>query len=337
MIDEIINKNINEVKILNLLNESKNVVIITHMNPDGDAAGSATALAYYLLSAEKSVNILVTGEYPSNLEFLNQHNLIQSFDPKDHNEIINSADLICIVDLNDPDRFKEMKELVLASKAIKVVIDHHIKPKEFADNYCIDSKATSTGELIWRILKNDSSFQLNKNIATALYTAIMTDTGSFRFPKTNSTTHRIIADLIDAGADPVSIYDSVYNQFPVSSARLKGIGYANLELYHEKRVCLMTISQKDFQITGAKEEETEGFVESLLAIQDVKVGILLIDSPKSNQIRCSFRAKADAEVRSLAEKFNGGGHAQAAGARVSGMSLEELKKVIIIESGLLFS
>jgi phosphoesterase RecJ-like protein len=165
----------------------------------------------------------------------------------------------------------------------------------------------------------------------------MTDTGSFRFPKTNSTTHRIIADLIDAGADPVSIYDSVYNQFPVSSARLKGIGYANLELYHEKRVCLMTISQKDFQITGAKEEETEGFVESLLAIQDVKVGILLIDSPKSNQIRCSFRAKADAEVRSLAEKFNGGGHAQAAGARVSGMSLEELKKIIIIESGLLFS
>lgn len=337
MIIETVDKSIKEEDILKLFIKSNRVLILIHMNPDGDAAGSATALAYYLLSIGKSVNILVTGEYPSNLNFLNQDNLIESYNSHIHYEYINSADLICVVDLNDPDRFKDMKETVLKSNAVKIVIDHHIKPKEFADHYYVDSDATSTGELIWRILKRDSNFTLNQKVATALYTAIMTDTGSFRFPKTNSTTHRITAELIDAGADPVSIYDNVYNQFPVSSTRLKGMGYANLELYHSNRVCIMTISRNDFIITGAKEEETEGFVESLLGIQDVKIGVLLIDSPLSDQIRCSFRAKGDAQVRSLAEKFNGGGHAQAAGARVSGMSLEEVKNSIIIESGLLFS
>ena len=325
------------IKTIELLKASKNVIILTHTNPDADAIGSSTALAYYLLNSCTKVQILISGEYPSNLNFLNHDNLVSSFNPEYHNHLFQECDLICALDFNDPTRIKEIMNLMIESKANKLIIDHHIKPKEFTDFQFIDTNACSTGELIWRIFRSDTNFNLDSKIATALYAAIMTDTGSFRFPKTTSEVHRIVANLIDAGADPVYVYDCVYNQFPLSATKLKGIGYSKLEQYFDNKVCIMTLSKSDFQTASAVEEETEGFVESLMAIKDVKVGILIIESPDSNQIRCSFRAKGDFEVRTLAEKFNGGGHYQAAGARVFDMSLESVKQAIIYEAGLLFS
>jgi phosphoesterase RecJ-like protein len=316
-------------KIFNLIEVSEKIIITTHVNPDGDAVGSALALNYFLQDSGKNSRVINFNDVPYNLKFLEGIKEIEIYSKDLHDSIIQNADLIVIVDLNDCARLKELQHPIIVSNAKKVVIDHHIEPKEFADIYAIDTDACSTGELIWKLIKLHQSYKITAKVAEYLYLAIMTDTGSFRFPRTDALVHLIISELIECGADPVMLYDEVYNKVPFSSMKLLGEAYAGMELFSEGRFCLMTIPKELFDKTESKEDDVENFVESILRIDGVKVGVLITELPDRNEYRISFRSKDNYNIRDIAYQLGGGGHLNAAGARVYNSTLDEVKSEVI--------
>ena len=222
-----------------------------------------------------------------------------------------------------------MAETLKQSHAYKIIIDHHIEPKEFADLYFVNPEATSTGELIYYIIKTYNNEFFTKDIANALYTAIATDTGHFRFPRTDEITHNIISDLISKGADPVYCYDQIYNNRPIRFLKLLGEAFCSIETYFDDTVCIMTLTEENYKKAGANEMDVEDIVEHTMFIEKVKIGVLLSECNNANEIRCSFRSKGDISVRDFAIKFNGGGHKNASGARFKNKNINEVKQIII--------
>jgi len=216
-----------------------------------------------------------------------------------------------------------------------VLIDHHIEPQDFCNVCILDFDASSTGEIIWRILKK-LDIKIDSNIASALYTAIMTDTGSFRFERTNSEIHRIVAELIDCGANPTEIYEKVYNQNSLNIVKLLGLALASLELFYDGKLSVMTITDEMFRNTQTNDDDIEGFVEKTLMIKGVLAGILITEVARKKEIRISIRSKGDINVRELAYRFGGGGHLNASGVRIYGSDFQTTRKMIINEAQNLF-
>lgn len=316
---------------LKLINNSKKIVITTHTNPDGDAIGSSLGLYYYLKLIGKAAFIINDSVTPSNLEFLDVNNEIRTYSYTDDSYIINNADLIIIADLNDPKRLRTMNEIVVNSSAKKLMIDHHVNPVNFVEFYYGDTEATSTGELVWELISQNIQLQ-NIPLANAIYTAIMTDTGSFRFDRTNSKTHKAIAELISLGANPNYCYEMVYNQASLAAVRMLGEALSGLQLYNDNQVCLMVLSKEMFDRTGCLNEDTDNFVEKTLSIKGVKLGILISYIRDKDEIRVSLRSKDGfINARDIAVIFAGGGHTHAAGARIFNTTIEEAKNLILQE------
>lgn len=321
--------------ILKVLSTSNNILILTHSNPDGDAIGSSLALYHYLVQKNKNVTFILLSPIPTNLKFLSGIDKIQIINKSSSYFIPTELDAIVILDLNDISRLKEIQEQIAISPATKIVIDHHQEPKNFADYYLIDTTASSTGEILYKLLKKDTNIEWTPEITENLYVAIMTDTGNFRFERTDGEVHRIVADLIDYGVDPVKLYNEVYNKIPLNAARLMGIGYARLESYFDDKLVLMPIFHSDFVVTNTKEEDTEGFVESLLSIDGVVVSILMMEIVERNEIRVSIRSKGNFSARELALNFGGGGHINAAGCRFHNSDFNSVKQQIIEKAKLI--
>ncbi|MGB9772127.1 MAG: DHH family phosphoesterase [Candidatus Kapaibacteriota bacterium] len=317
------------LNILNVINYANNCLILTHTNPDGDAIGSSLALFHYLVQKNKQVSILLLSSIPTNLQFLSGIDKIQIIKNPVDIHIPQNLDAIFILDLNDITRLKEIQDQIENSLAIKVVVDHHQEPKNFADYYLVDTTASSTGEILYKLLSKDKEIKWELDIAENLYVAIMTDTGNFRFERTDAEVHRIVADLIDYGVDPVRLYNEVYNKIPFNAAKLMGIGYARLESYYDGKLVLMPIYHKDFLDTNSKEDDTEGFVESILSIDGVIMSILMMEIVERNEIRVSIRSKGDFSARELALHFGGGGHINAAGCRFHNSNFDSVKQRII--------
>lgn len=322
-------------KILNILKSSKKVLITTHTNPDGDAIGSALALYHYLIQNNVATQIIISDDAPRNLLFLADSKVVESYNPNRHNSFINSTDTIVFLDLNDISRTRLLSQVLEQSTAFKIVIDHHTNPKNFANLLYFDTEVSSTGELIYRLLTEDENFNLSQKIAECIYVAIMTDTGSFRYQRTTSEVHRIIAHLIDAGADPYKIYDFVHNQNPLKIVRLLGIALSKMQLHFNGRVCIMTIGKDDFASTGTNYRDTEFFVDRTLSVEGVQIGILLTEVLERGEFKISIRSKGDIQVNSIANSLGGGGHVNAAGATIKSQSpdtalqsvINQLKKI----------
>lgn len=322
---------LNKNECLKLINNSKRVIITTHTNPDGDAIGSALGLYYYLKTIGKAAHVINDSVTPANLEFLDVNNEIRTYSYSDDSQKINTADLIIIADLNDPKRLRGMQEIIVNSPAKKLMIDHHINPVNFVEFYFGDTEATSTGELVWDLISQNIQLQ-NAPLANAIYTAIMTDTGSFRFDRTDSKTHRAVADLISLGANPNYCYEMVYNQSSLAAVKMLGEALANLQLYQHNQVSLMELTKEMFDKTGCLNEDTDNFVEKTLSVKGVKLGILVSYLRDKDEIRVSFRSKEGfINARDLAVIFGGGGHTHAAGARIYNSTIEEAKKIILQE------
>ena len=322
---------LNKNECLKLINNSKRVIITTHTNPDGDAIGSALGLYYYLKTIGKAAHVINDSITPANLEFLDVNSEIRTYSYSDDSQKINTADLIIIADLNDPKRLRGMQEIIVNSPAKKLMIDHHINPVNFVEFYFGDTEATSTGELVWDLISQNIQLQ-NAPLANAIYTAIMTDTGSFRFDRTDSKTHRAVADLISLGANPNYCYEMVYNQSSLAAVRMMGEALANLQLFHQNQVCLMELTKEMFDKTGCLNEDTDNFVEKTLSVKGVKLGILVSYLRDKDEIRVSFRSKEGfLNARDLAVIFGGGGHTHAAGARIYNSTIEEAKRIILQE------
>ncbi len=308
----------------------KTFVLTTHVNPDGDGLGSEVALALYLTGKGKSVSVINQSETPAYYSFMKPLFPIETFTREKHESIIKDAETIIALDTNSPSRFSALKESVLQSYALKLCIDHHPDPEAFADLYVIDEPATSTGEIVFKLLKYLGENAITPPIAEALYAAIMTDTGSFRFPKTNPETHRIAAELLECGADPTSIYQKIFEEGPASKLKLLGLALDSLSILHHGAVATMTLRRKDFTETLTSEEDTDNMVNYAMSIGGVKVGLMFIELKEG--VKVSFRSKGMIPINKLAKEFGGNGHLNAAGARIYNDTLDDVVKKVVERS-----
>ena len=270
-----------------LIQQQHRCVLTTHVNPDGDGLGSELALAYFLRKLGKDVSIINHSATPENYQWMDpNHQIIQFLPERDRDKVLH-AELIFILDTNQPDRLRSLEPFVQQSKAIKIVIDHHLEPHPFADHYIIDDDATSTGELAYRIINRINPTFIDKDIAIALYTAIMTDTGSFRYPRTNPETHRIAAHLLEYGISPIEIYANVYEGWSQGRMRLLGEVLDSMKTAHDGKLAYAVCTKKMFIETGTNEVETDNFTTYPMSVRGVLVGILF--NELQNGVKISFR------------------------------------------------
>jgi phosphoesterase RecJ-like protein len=256
---------------LKIINESNNIIIVTHTNPDGDAIGSSVALMNYCKSLGKNAIVFLDNDPPENLDFLIDNNLVKIYNNENSMQDFLMTDSIFILDLNDSKRLKNIEEKVLQSNVTKCMIDHHLEPKNFVDVMAVDTDACSTGELIFRMLSYDANFTFTKDIADPLYVAIMTDTGNFRHPRTDAEVFKMCSILIESGADPVKLYDKVYNSNDYNAVKLLGEALRGLELYYNNQLSIMTITNDMLESTNTSNKDLEGFVEKTLQIKGVNL------------------------------------------------------------------
>ncbi|MCI0705995.1 MAG: bifunctional oligoribonuclease/PAP phosphatase NrnA [Ignavibacteriae bacterium] len=313
-----------------IIKNAKRFVLTTHVNPDGDGLGCEIALAEYLTSQGKHTHILNHSATPYYYRFLDPRGDIQQFSPVQHTPMIEQAEAIVVLDTNSPDRLASLKEHVLKSPATKVCIDHHLDKIEFADLYILDEPSAATGEILYRLLVHLQGDKFTKTTATALYTAIMTDTGSFRFPKTDPDIHRQAAQLIECGADPVSIFQQVYEQGSAGRIALLGKTLSTLVLSHEGKFASLYITKAMFNETQTTGVDADNIVNYTLAISGVQIGVLL--SELEDGVKINFRSKGDIAVNKLAKEFGGNGHKNAAGARVVNGNLQQLLQQVTEQS-----
>ncbi|MBM4176346.1 MAG: bifunctional oligoribonuclease/PAP phosphatase NrnA [Ignavibacteria bacterium] len=308
-------------KFVEIVNKNSKFVITTHINPDGDALGSQLALAYFLKKLGKEVELINHSQTPGNYKFLNEENLIKQYNKKFDNIILN-ADALIAVDFNEITRVKSMVDVFQRSKAYKICIDHHTNPKNFVDEFFCDTDYSATGEIIFELIKSYGENLFDKKIADALYTAIMTDTGSFRFERTSPKVHRIIAELLEMGTNPTEIYNKIYNELSTAKLKLLGSGISNIQSNSDGSISYMVITQEMLKSAEANEEDVDGFVNFCLSIKSAKIGILFFEL--ADGVKASLRSRDTFPVSLLAEKFGGGGHINAAGIRFYDKQLDEV-------------
>jgi bifunctional oligoribonuclease and PAP phosphatase NrnA len=302
----------------------QNIVLTTHVNPDGDALGSEGALYLMLKELGKNVQIINNDSVPSYLEMLNTEVPFGTYDANRDDEIILNADIIIILDVNDSKRLGRMEDTVLRSQARKLVIDHHTNPKAFADFYHVSMDASATGEMVYD-LRHDGQV-MNKPLALQLYVAIVTDTGSFRFERTSPKVHRIAATLLETGLHIPVIHEQIYDSFKLSRTRLLGMVLKGIQPTCDGKATILTVTQEMFRSSSTKYEETEGIVNYGLSIEGVLATALITE--REDCIKISFRSRGGVEINQIAQKFGGGGHIFAAGARITGMQLAEVQSAV---------
>ena len=309
--------------ILVSMNASRNAVITAHINPDGDAVGSTLGLWHLLRTMGCNATVVLPNAAPSNLMWMEGSSEIVVFGD-DAKRIMADADTIFVLDLNAISRLGEIGVAIQSSAATIVNIDHHTFPEDFASAAWVDVDACSTGIMI--AMCADALNAFTPAMAMCLYTGIMTDTGSFRFPRTTSHVHRMVAKLIDEGADPVRSFDEVMNRGSIARTRLLGIALSTMSIYADGALCVMVVRGADMLAHECTTEDVEGFVSQTLALHGVKIGILFVEL--ENETKCSFRSKGTTYVRDLAAQYGGGGHVYAAGARVKGRHFDEVVEEI---------
>jgi phosphoesterase RecJ-like protein len=225
------------------------------------------------------------------------------------------------VDTNAPNRFYAMADDIAACAGVRICIDHHLEPEAFADLYIVDPEAPATSELLYTMFAHIDISAVTSPIATSLYAGIMTDTGSFRFPKTDAETHIIAADLLRRGADPSEIYQAIYDSGPVNKLQLLGRALESIRSIDGGAVAWIVLRQHDFNETHTVAADTDNLINYTLSIGGVRIGLMF--SEFDGVVKVSFRSKGDIWINRLAKEFGGNGHKHAAGARVTGCALDE--------------
>ncbi|MCX7798624.1 MAG: bifunctional oligoribonuclease/PAP phosphatase NrnA [Melioribacter sp.] len=317
--------NLNLLKELLLNNFS--FILTTHVNPDADAIGSELALYYILKKLGKKVLVINHSATPYNLEFLDDENVIQKFDVEVHQKNFDETEVIIFVDLNRINRVIKVAECVKNFKGIKICIDHHQDPENSFDYIFGDTKYSATGEIIYDFIEETNIVEIDYKIASLLYAAIMTDTGSFRYERTTPRLHRIVAELLETGVNPTEIYDKIYNQFNFSRIKLLGKALSTIELDSTGKIAYMVVTQYDQSTYETTEDDIDGFVSYCLSIKGVEIGILFYEL--KDGLKISFRSKGKIDVNKLAEEYGGGGHLNASGTRMFNVKIDDIKEKVI--------
>ena len=302
-----------------ILDKPKQVVIVPHKNPDGDAMGSCLAWQNVLGKLGHSTTVIAPNGYPTFLNWLpgNDAVLIYEENPEVAAQEIAQADLIFTLDFNTLKRIDEMGKRVAESAAKKIMIDHHQEPDDYADLMFSYPNIGSTCELVFQIIEGLELVHLiDKAVASCLYTGIVTDTGSFRFPSVTAATHRAVATLIDSGANHSQIHDNIKDNARPDRLKLLGIALKNMVFLPEYKTAYIMLSQAELDACNYQKGDTEGFVNYGLSVSGIQMAVLMTEHQKEDIIKISFRSKGDLAVNTFAKTyFDGGGHINAAGGK----------------------
>ena len=308
------------------LSRANNIVIVPHKGPDGDAIGSSLGLYHFLKGKGHHVTVIAPNDYPDFLKWLPGQEDIMIYE-KDYmlcNPLISNADIIFTLDFNDLSRTGDMQDSLKEADATFIMIDHHPEPSTYAHHTYSDATMSSTCQMVYQFIEKLRAVKsITPEIATCLYTGIMTDTGSFRFRSTSSKTHKVIADLIDKGADNAKIHQQIYDTSSESRLKLLGVALQNLRVNKVLRTAYITLSQEELDQNNFRKGDTEGFVNYGLSLEGIIFAAIFIEHNVDGIIKISFRSKGSFNVNEFSRAhFQGGGHINAAGGK-SDVSLEE--------------
>lgn len=313
--------NVSKIALLKqMLSTPKNIVLVTHRNPDGDAMGSSLAMQHYLLSKGHRVSTVLPNEAPSFLQWLPMADSVLHFD-KQHQQAVGvllQADLVFLLDFNALHRVGEAMQKVLeAYRGTFVMIDHHQEPEVISDFVYSDTRICSTCQMVYQFIDMLGDLQaIDAPIATCLYTGILTDTGSFRFASTTAQTHEVVADLIHRGAENAAIHDRIFDNNTFSRMALMSTVLSNLVVLKEHHTAYMTLSADELERSQHQKGDTEGFVNLGLSVKGIHLAVIFIEDLEQGIVKISFRSKGNFSVNRFArEHFDGGGHDNAAGGK----------------------
>lgn len=304
-----------------LLATQKKIVIIPHRSPDGDAMGSTLGLYHFLSKYNHHPIVISPNEFPDFLDWLPGSETVKIFekDKKNCTKILEEAELIFTLDFNALHRVGEMENVLTKLQAPFIMIDHHQKPDDYdyATYTYSDTAFGSTCEMLYNFISFLGKKEaIDITIGTCIYTGILTDSGSFRFPKTTGTTHRIIAELIDLGVENTKIPTLLFDNSSYSRLQLLGRALQNLKVLTEHKTAYTTLTQDELNTFNFVKGDTEGIVNYGLSIKGIVFTAIFIENREEKIIKISFRSQGDFDVNQFArDYFNGGGHHNAAGGK----------------------
>lgn len=311
--------------IKSLLTKGSKIIVTTHLNPDGDALGSMLGLYWFLKGLECDVTPISPNDYPEFLQWMPGNEVVLDHSKRKNysNKLISEADIIFFLDYNDAKRGGDMKDALAASKAKKVMIDHHPFPQLSVDITISRTEASSTAELVYEFIQSiGGGSYMNKIIAECLYTGIMTDTGCFSYNSSRTRTFEIASQLINFSIDKDGIFSRIYDNF--SAQRMRLLGYClneKMQVFPEYRTAFISISLEEQDRFNFTTGDSEGFVNYPLSIKGVCFTALFVE--RKDKVKISFRSRGAFPVNTFSEKyFSGGGHLNAAGGE-SMLSLNE--------------
>lgn len=317
------------------LTTPRNVIITTHQKPDADAMGSSLALAHVLQQLGHKVTVVSPTNWASWLNWMSGARQVVDFESNREKvqQLIKEAEWLFCLDFNIFHRTKNLAPLLKEASCKKVLIDHHQEPDTASFDYGISTtEKSSTCEMVYDFLMDAELGQyIGKEVAECLYSGVMTDTGSFRFPSAKSSVHAMVADLKARGLNHSQIHENLFDNFLENKLRFLGYVLMNrMDVSYEHNTALIYVTKKDLLRFQVKTGDTEGLVNYPLSIQGIRLAALVID--RDEERKWSFRSKGDFDVNTFARRhFEGGGHFNAAGGRSSDsleLTVEHFKKVI---------
>jgi len=299
-----------------ILHVPQNVAVFSHRNPDGDAIGSALALQHYLEQLGHSVTVFLPSDYPVEFGALPKAEeiLVWDIQSEECKQLLPRKNVFFFLDFNAMNRIDKLGDVIKDLPGTRIMIDHHLFPEQIAEHMFSDPDASSTCEMVYRfIVAMGDQQRINPTVGKCLYTGIITDTGSFRHA-TNPAIFHIAADLIQRGVDDTAVQDMIYNSNTEKSLRLLGHCLANrMEMFPEYRTALIYLTKKDYEDFSIQRGDTEGIVNYLLSIREVRLAAFIHNQPTI--VKLSLRSKGDLDVQEICRKhFSGGGHKNASGA-----------------------
>ena len=319
-----------------LLEPAKHVVILTHMSPDGDAMGSALAL-YWWIKDRKDAYVIVPNAFPDFFNWMPAVDdiLICEKDVAKAQELINAADLIICSDFNEPKRIGQLGQMALDATCPKILIDHHLFPSDFADVTISYSDSPSASELVYRLIYQYGTTDLSVELATCIYTGMMTDTGNFAFNSNHAEMYMIVAQLVAAGVDKDAVYNNIFNAHTEGRMRLVGYCLNNkMRIFPNHHAALIYVSGKELYRFNFKTGDAEGIVNMPMQIKDVYYSVFMREDKvaewekdrangSKTKIKISMRSQGDRPVNIFCHDiYNGGGHKNASGGEYYGSLAE---------------
>ena len=309
-----------------LLSTPKKIAIIPHRGPDGDAMGSTLGLYHFLLKNNHLPVVVSPNEFPDFLAWMPGSETVKIFEKDKQNctKILEDAELIFTLDFNALHRTGEMEHVLAKLTAPFVMIDHHQKPDDYAVVTYSDTSFGSTCEMLYNFISHLGKKEyIDKTIGTCIYTGILTDSGSFRFPKTTGTTHRIVAELIDLGVENTEIPSLLFDNSSFGRLQILGRALQNMKVITEHKTAYTTLTQEELNSFDYVKGDTEGIVNYGLSIKGILFTAIFIENKEEKIIKISFRSQGEFDVNQFSrDHFNGGGHRNAAGGK-SEVSMEE--------------